>query len=496
MRSPLALALAAAATAALALPAVASASYSTAVLSSKPLAYYPFTDPTPTADASGNGATLAAAGSPAFDQTAPFLDAGTAVKLGSADSLSATVTAAAAPQTIEFWVDPSARAAQTFVAYGGGGGFSVGIAPNGVAGKPWAKRKLLITVGGAAISTRVALSTGTWTMIDAVLDGAAGKVHVYLNGGATVKDFALPGLPTDSGSQPVKIGPSANKATTTIDEVALYPQALSAADVAAHFGASPLPDAVTAPALSPLAGVKVGDTLHFAQGTYASGTPVTVADTWERCNDAVTDPTLACVDFDPATASSAYTLQTLDEGYTIQVKETATNASGSIVTITDATDPVLAADGAPGTDPGTNPPPPGDNGNPPVDTGTQSGTGGGSGAAATTTPSGSGVSGRQTSCVAGFASVKARVASVGARKLRLSFASKTRTLKLSAPRRSVRSVVYRLDGKRLRSSKKAPYKAVIALRGLRTGRHTLKATVTVRGGKARTLTLRLTLKGC
>jgi hypothetical protein len=492
MRSPLALALAAAATAALALPSMASASYTGAVLASSPLAYYPFNDPTPTADASGHGATLTTAGTPDFTVAGPFADAGKAVKLTSGDSLSSSVGASAgAPKTIEFWVNPSSRSAQTFVAYGdSSGGWSVGLAPTSVPGKSWAKRKLVVTVAGVPAYTRVALSTGTWTMVDAVLNTATNQVDVYLNGGATVKHVALTGAPAAESGQPVQIGSPSGKATTTLDEVALYPQALDAAAVKAHFGASPLPDATTPPTLSPLAGVKVGDTLHFVQGTYASGTGVTITDAWERCNDAVIDPTQACVDFDPATQYSAYTLQALDAGYSIQVKETATNAAGSIVTITDATDPVLAANGST-SNPGTNPPPPGDNGHPPV---AESGPGGTTGG--TTGGSTGGVSGVQNSCAARFGSVKALVARLGARKLRLSFTASTRTLKLSAPKRTVNAVTYRLDGKRLRVVKKAPFKAVVRLAGLRAGRHTLKATVKLHGGKTRTLTLRLTLKGC
>lgn len=500
MRTPLSLATGIAAIAALALPAAASASYGGAVLANSPVAFYELNETAGTTAA--NSGTSGAAGNGTYSNsgvtlgaTAPFSDAGTAVTLSGSGSVSAALPAGSTVRTIELWVRPSVRTAQTFVSYAGQ--WSLGIAPNGGQGiTPSSKRKLILTdAAGKVVNSKIVLPSGAWSMVDVALDAAANQVSFYLNGGAVSKSvpapagFAFPATPASATA--LTIGPGAGKSGTTVDEVALYPAVLKLSDVKAHFSASPLPDLATAPALSPLTGIKVGDTLAFTQGTYTSGTAVTLSDTWYRCNDAVTDPSVSpCAAI--ATVSggnSTYKLQQADLGFTIMVEETATNAAGSLVTDTAETDPV---GNVPTTS--TNPPPAGDNGNPPVVTpagGTPPAGGTTSGGGTTT-----GVSGSSNSCVARFAAVKAVTARLGRRSLRLSFAPRTRLVKLAAPRHTVKTVTYRLDGRRVRVAKAAPYRLVVSLKGLRTGRHTLKAVVKLRTGKARTLALRLDLKGC
>lgn len=494
MRTPISLAAGIATLAALALPSAASASYSGAVLANSPVAFYELNETAGTTAADTGTAGAAANGTysnATLGVAAPFADAGTAVTLGTSGTIAATLPSGSSVQTIELWVNPSVRSGQSFVTYDGQ--WSVGIAPNGGAGvTPSMKRKLVLAdAAGNRVNSKITLPAGAWTMVDVTLNASTNQIAFYVNGGAVAKSvtapagFTFPAAP--SSATALTIGPGAGKNGTKIDEVALYPTVLTQQQLQSHFSASPLPDLATAPTLSPLTGIDVGATLTFTQGTY-NGTGITLSDTWYRCNDAVTDPSVSpCAAI--ATVSggnSTYKLQAADAGFTIMVEETATNAAGSIVTDTPETDAV----GTPTTS--TNPPPPGDGGNPPVVIGA-------SGAAPAPAPGGgttSGTTGSSNSCVAHFASVKARTARVGKRSLRLSFASKTRTLKLTAPKRSVASVTYKLDGKRLRASKKAPYKAVVSLKGLRTGHHTLKAVVKLRAGKARTLTLRLSLKGC
>jgi hypothetical protein len=491
MRFPIALAATVAAACCLVAPSVASASYAGAVGQDGPTAFYELNESggPVAADASGHGLAGTYSGGVTYGVAAPFADAGTAVTLDGTGKVTSTLPAGTSIQTIELWVKPTARAKQTFVAQSGA--WSLEIAANGGSAlPPSAKRKLILTSGGATVNSRMVLPAGAWSMVDVVLDPAANRVRFYLNGGAVEKDATPPAgftFPAAPSNQTLQIGPGASNAKpTSFDEVALYPTMLSLAQIKAHFSASPLPDLATAPTLSPLTGVKVGDTLHFVQGIYQSGTAVSVSDVWLRCNDAITDPsTPPCVAIAPASAMSAYTLQDLDAGYTIMVEETATNAFGTLVTDTSETDAVAKADGTQPPAP-TGVPPSGDNGHPPVDEtpATTPGTGAG------------GVLSNQNSCVAHFASVKTRIARIGKRALRLSFATKTRTLRLSAPRRTVRTVTYRLDGKVLRVGKKAPFGAAIALKGLKLGAHTLKATVKLRTGKTRTLTLRLNLRGC
>ncbi len=145
------------------------------------------------------------------------------------------------------------------------------------------------------------------------------------------------------------LGPGAGTGGTVIDEVALY---TDRPDEASHYLPSGLPVLQTAPALSPLAGPLVGQALTLTPGVWASG--ATTVDVWQRC-----DIVGACQAIPGATGVS-YVLQPVDAGFTIQVQETATNASGSVTVYTDATDPIATIDGSqpatppvlpPGTDP-------------------------------------------------------------------------------------------------------------------------------------------------
>ena len=66
---------------------------------------------------------------------------------------------------------------------------------------------------------------------------------------------------------------------------------------------------------------------------------------------------------------------------------------------------------------------------------------------------------------------------------------------VKAPKGVVKSVKYTLDGKKLRSTRKAPLVAKIA-KALKSGAHTVRVKVTPKHGKARTVTLRFKLGGC
>jgi hypothetical protein len=520
MRS-LPLSFAVAAAAALATPAIASASYPGAVLADGPQAYYRMSEPagaTTLADATTNhrDATLT---NGTLGVTGPVLDVGNvAVSLDHTSSI-ATPAIGSAVQSLEVWIKPSARTPQTIASQGDdqSSGWSVKIAPSGGSGLPkGAKRKLIFTSAGQIFNSRVPLSTGIWTMLDVVQDPTAGMVHFYVNGSGVHKDVRPPSPATftwPSNTGAVQVGPAGNAGTSAYDELALYAATLTPEQVQAHFAASPLPDDVTAPTLSPTTGVKAGDTLRFRQGSWLAAT--TVADVWQRCNDTLG----VCSTIDAATAASAYTLQDLDVGYTIQVQETATNAFGSVVVYSDVTDPVLAADGSTPPDPGGTTPPAGDNNNPPVDEtppsgGTSGGTttGGGTtkGGGTTTgggtpgsTPSGSTSGGSlavvatSTSCRATLLPAKARVAKIAAvGRIRISLNALTGRLQVKAPRGKVRSVSFTLDGKRLKAGKRSPWKAVVRAIALKGGKHVIKARVTPRHGKSRVITLRFSVKGC
>ena len=91
----------------------------------------------------------------------------------------------------------------------------------------------------------------------------------------------------------------------------------------------------------------MGDVLTLTPGTWQAGT--TVIDTWQRC-----DSVGACQAL--AQTGTTYTATAADAGFTIQVREQATNATGSVIDFTDSTDPVALPDGTQPADPPVLPP--------------------------------------------------------------------------------------------------------------------------------------------
>ena len=93
--------------------------------------------------------------------------------------------------------------------------------------------------------------------------------------------------------------------------------------------------------------------------------------------------------------------------------------------------------------------------------------------------------------------VRARTVRLGTIRVTLRLNTGTRRATLRATRGGiVRSVTFRLDGKRLRIDRKAPFNVTIRRAALKPGRHLLKAVATPRRGKSRSLTLRLTVASC
>ncbi len=465
----------------LSVPAIASADYSSSVIADGPLAYYHLdeADGQPLA-ADSSGSIPPADGSYAatgvgYSVAGPFpgTGSGTAVALTSG-TVAGSVSGVA--HSASLWINPSARVAQTFLEHGDSAadGWSIGIAPNNT--PRGGKRKLFFESHGVSVNSKIALASGTWSMVSVTWDAA--KVSFYVNGGAITKAINTPAgwtAPGPAADPTLTVGPGAGPGGTSFDEVAIFPGTLSKNQLAAHYATTLLPVVASTPVLSPLTGVREGDTLSLTPGTYSGG--VVQSQQWQRC-----DANAACTDIAGATGT-AYTLTAADVDYSVQVEETATNANGSVSVVSDATDPVLALP-AIVTPPVT-----------PLDPGT-------SAAPATiSTPDPvsvqNPVSLLPTSCpTSRLAAVKARSARVGKAKVTLKLNAKTRRVSVRAKRGTIRMVTFRLDGKRRKARKGHPFTLVIRRAWTKPGKHTLKASVKPRHGKRRTLTLRLVAKPC
>jgi hypothetical protein len=297
------------------------------------------------------------------------------------------------------------------------------------------------------------------------------------------------------------VGPGAGAAGTTIDEVALLPAAFAPA---AHYSATGLPGLVTEPVLAPLTGVKAGDVLTLTPGTWdASITNVT--DTWQRCDSVGACQALPGV---PANATS-YTPTAADAGFTIQVREQATNAAGSVVDFTDATDPVALPDGSlpadppvlpPGTDPDV-PAPVTDPVTPVADPATTAPAASPDTTVPTVTPlapAAPGTSPARPSTRASACAVRlrrwrgwsARVRGVG--RVRITLPPRSRTLVVRAPRKGLRRVEWKID-RRARRHHRAGAVTRIRLPRLAKGRHRIAVRLRPRRHHVRSKTVRLRL---
>jgi hypothetical protein len=198
-------------------------------------------------------------------------------------------------------------------------------------------------VADVASSTATVTDTGGWHYVAATKDGAS--VHLYLDG-ADVTGTVTNQTMVDN-TLPLAIGQSSSAGyfNGTIDEVALYNVALTAAQLQNHYWAG-LPPAQppansSAPTISGTA--QQGQTLSANPGTWSGTQPISYAYQWRRC-DLGAD---ACIDIVGATAAS-YTLGTADVGSTIRVSVTASNRGGSASASSTATGAVAASTSPPG----------------------------------------------------------------------------------------------------------------------------------------------------
>lgn len=516
MRSATGIALAAAAAGALALPAAAAASpYSDAVLSSGPLSYFEMdetsgfvaVDSSPNhRDGAYTKAGLGASGA--------FSGSARGVSLGSESSVDSVIQSRSG--SVQMWVKPaSSRRQQSFASHGNprGDGWSVGIG---------ARRKVVFVSGGKVVDSKLSLPSARWTMLSVTWD--AERVRFYANGGATIKAKPM-AAPVPVSSEPkFTVGSSASGVFSGafqggVDEVAVFSEALPATAIKGHFAATSLPINVAPPTI--VGDAVEGATLTAAPGRYDLETGTTREYQWERCDSSGYD----CEEL-PA-SESTYKLTSEDVGSTLQVAETASNAVGATTVISEPTGVVQAAaviapstgivepvtgttdPGAVTTDPTTGTTPPAA-----PSTGTEDaalGTAVQADSAGTTTPNAAmtdaspgtvtGSCARMVYTLRAPHTRRTRMARVGrvtlsARAKRPVSVSSPLRVAVGAKRGKLQKVTFRLDGKKLRIDRKAPYTATIRPNRLAPGKHVLRARVVARNGRAKTLTLRLTARGC
>jgi hypothetical protein len=218
---------------------VGGATYRASVLADSPLVYYRLGEPSGTVatDLGSAGQNATYVGSPTLGVAASMGDGDTAVTLnGSTQYANATNNAAfdlTGPMTIEARINPAAVGANSrFLAKDGAYGFGL-----------HTTAKLKFTTFGVkdyiSVTAPTLTANGTWRHVAAVFDSAQ-DVTFFMDG---VQYDTIAGTVNPSTSaSPLIVGArsvSLEFFNGTADEVVLYPAALSAAQILAHFNATP-----------------------------------------------------------------------------------------------------------------------------------------------------------------------------------------------------------------------------------------------------------------
>jgi hypothetical protein len=243
----------AAATTAAVTPTGATSTYASTVLAAAPSAFYRLADTASTvlADSSGHGATGSYNATATLNQTGPLAnDSAAAIQdggSGAAGQATPSLPVADAARTIEGWVKETSGGTYGIAGYGStvtGEGFQLAVQPNQV------------VVSGynddIDFPSAVTLNDGGWHLIAATTDGTS--VTAYVDGkaiGTRKLPQTLNTMATPSG---LVIGAGAESCcydyTGQLADIAVFPTALTAAQMTAQFTASGLavPAAPTAPA--------------------------------------------------------------------------------------------------------------------------------------------------------------------------------------------------------------------------------------------------------
>src|SRR5437870_2586738 len=218
-------------------------SYRASVLADHPVAYWRLDEETGTVlvDASGNGNDGTYAGAVSLGQPGALAsDGDTAVGVGPAGTatVASTPSLQVNPVTIEIWINK--RAETEYGAY-----VSKNFAPGAGAGTGWfqllndhhsGRIALRVTEDNPTLVSSKILGLHTWYYVVATYDGTTAKLFIdgKLDGSIAIAAIAK------QTADPVYIGRRADGLFTNavLDEIAIYPTALSSDRIAAHWRAA------------------------------------------------------------------------------------------------------------------------------------------------------------------------------------------------------------------------------------------------------------------
>ena len=180
------------------------------------------------------------------------------------------------------------------------------------------------------------LQAGTTYHVVATYDGTSARLYVD---GVLVSTGPATAMAPLNGANPLRLGSASSFVGQhwpgTLDEASLYPVALSAAQVDAHYdaavtGSSATSGATAAVEAAPpvntaaptVSGVpQEGQELSAAAGAWTGTPPIVYSYQWQRCSP-------GCVDV-PGATGSTYQAAAADVGSTLRVVVAGTNAAGS-----------------------------------------------------------------------------------------------------------------------------------------------------------------------
>jgi RHS repeat-associated protein len=339
-------------------PAAHASAYSDMVRADGPNVFWQLDDSagsTSVADSSpagGNDGTVWGAGSPAFSQPGLVNDGGTSVAIGSGSgtqALTRTYTLNGPTYTVELWLKPTVLGSAVLMNHHGGGGlawYSGGFWISLDGGGSLVFQSLPTQYDSRTVTSSSTLSVGNTYHLVFVWNGTTGQQSIYINGvlDNSSSSSSASGMFSPSGAS-LNLGNYPYypylQLHSTVDDVAVYPSALTAAQIAHHYdigvngGGAQAPSNNTLPTIT---GRPVASTTQTGtRGTWSDATDATWGYAWFDCDTAGNN----CSAITGA-SSLNYTPTTSDIGKTLLLSVTATNAIGSHTAVSVATGVIMA----------------------------------------------------------------------------------------------------------------------------------------------------------